>query len=292
MASNNAINNNVGGQTYYQEKVLNSTQVAGMFGAPVLFDTIPNPGANKAIVIKYWGFNLSFNSIAYTGGAGIGLYYDNARTQIAGQALPATNMNASASVCANSSGLSTVILGANAINKPIYISNATGAFATGNSSATFFAFYSIVSFDAIGFPQNCINNQSSNNVFNVAELYIPSASVQTLNGTPLSIVASPGAGIAILAQRMTSILIFNSVAYSASLVNLIPHGGSASILSSAANFISQTATQFQTTSNPSLNNYVPSNFSGLGLDIKASANPGASGNSALKIYLSYSIITL
>jgi hypothetical protein len=288
----NAINNNLGGQTYYAEKILNSTQVSAMFGAPVLFDTIPNPGANKAIVIKYWGFNLSFNSAAYTGGGTIGFYYDNSRTQIGTQNVPATNMTASASVCANSSGLSTIILGANAINKPIYISNATGAFASGNSNATFFAFYSIVSFDSVGLPQNCINNIANNNVFNVAELYVPSASVQTLNGTPLGIVASPAAGIAILPQRMTSILIFNSVAYSASLISLIPHGGSSAILSSTTNFISGTATQFQTTSNPSLNNYIPSNFSGLGLDIKANANPGASGNSALKIYLSYSIITL
>ncbi len=292
MATNNAINNNLGGQTYYAEKILNSTQIAGMNGSPVLFDTIPSPGANKATVIKYWGFDLSFNSIAYTGGAGIGLYYDNARTQVATQNLPAVNMTASASVCANSSGLATAITGTNAINKPIYISNITSAFATGNSSVTFFAFYSIINFDSSVFPQNCINNQAGNNSFNVTELYIPSASVQTLNGTPLSIVASPGAGKAIFPQRMTSMLIFNSVAYSNALVSLIPHGGSSSLLSSTTNFISGTATQLQTTSNAALNNYIPSNFSGLGLDIKASANPGVSGNSALKIYLSYSIITL
>jgi hypothetical protein len=292
MATNNAINNNLGGQVYYATKTLNSTQIAAMNGAPILFDTISNPGANKAIVIKYWGFDLSFNSAAYTGGGAINLYYDNARTQQATVNVAATNMTAAASVCTNGAGSAAIIPGANAINKPIYISNATAAFATGDSNVTFFAFYSIINIDSSGFPQNCINNQSNNNTFNVAELYIPSAQVQTLNGTPLSIVGAPAAGQAIMPERMTSILIFNSVAYSSSLVSLIPHGGATSLLTSTGSFISGTATQFQTTAVPSLSNYTPSNLSGLGLDVKASANPGASGDSALKIYLSYSIITL
>ncbi len=291
MTTNNKINSSLGGQTYYATKTLNSTQIAAMFGAPILFDTIQNPGANKAIIIKYWGFDLTFNSAAYTGGGQTNLYYDTSRTQSATGALVASNMNASSSVCANAAGVTTIIPGTNGINKPIYISNITGAFATGDSNVTFFAFYSIVSFDSVGLPQNCINNQSNNNTFNVAELYIPSASVQTLNATPLSIVAAPAAGQAIIPERMTSILVFNSVAYSNSTVSLIVHGGS-SVLTATANFIAGTVTQFQTTGVPTFSNVTPSSLSGLGLDIKASASTGASGNSALKIYLSYAIITL
>jgi len=45
---------------------------------------------------------------------------------------------------------------------------------------------------------------------------IPTAQVLTLNGTPRSLVAAPGAGKIVLIEEITCKLVFNSVAYTGS----------------------------------------------------------------------------
>lgn len=284
----NAINNNPSNQLYYAAKTLTPTQIKGMFASPVLFDTVPAPAANQAIIIRNYGFNVSFNTTAYTAGGSVGIYYDSSRTQFASSSSGAGTINATSSICTNPGTVTGVIAATNSIGKSLYISNATQAFATGDSNVTFFAYYSIVTFD----NSFHVNTPSTGNAFQVAELYIPSASVQTLNATPITIVPAAGSGIMLVPERMISLLIYNSAAYSASTVNLIYGTSGSTILTNAANLIAGAVKQWNAVGLGTVTNFATSNADNNALQIKASANPGTSGNSALKIYLSYSTITL
>lgn len=286
----NTVNAGVANQFSYARKTLNSTQITGMFGTSILFDSIPTPASNQSIIIRNFETDLSFNSAQYTAGGVINLYYDNARTQSASVGVAASAITGSVSAEASALGTPNLISAANSKGNPIYISNATQAFASGNSNVTFHAWYSLVTFDSSGIA-NKLNNNTNSATWNFAQLYIPSASVQTLDSSPLTIVSSPGSGFMLIPDRMICLLIFNSVAYSNATVQLIYGTSSTVLMSSTTNFISGTSSQHCQVS-PAFSSFTPSNGDNNSLQIKASASPGASGNSALKIYLTYSIVQL
>ena len=127
-----------------------------------------------------------------------------------------------------------------------------------------------------------------------AELSIPTASVLTLNGTPLTIAPAPGAGYAIEVINASLYVTYNSVAYatnttlmlitdtatvaqmqlSGAIANTVTRGYKIPELSSAAG-----ATATMVIGNKSLKVQV------------ATGDPTA-GNSDIKVYVLYRIITL
>lgn len=129
---------------------------------------------------------------------------------------------------------------------------------------------------------------------NYADLSIPTAQVLTLNGTPLEVVAAPGTGKAIEVISASFKLTFNSVAYATNTdLELITDTatiaqvktGSGAINGTVTQHIkfgevpSPTATDTQIIENKSLKVQVPT------------GNPTA-GNSGIKVYVFYRIITL
>jgi hypothetical protein len=283
----NSINSNLGNQLYYAAFTLNSGQITGMFASPVLL--IPAPGANKLIQIRNVIMTLNYGGTPYSGGGATALYYDNAHTQTASTTISAANVNSSSSTVINSLGVLTVISGSNSINKPIYLSNTIGAFTSGNSNVTFEIFYSIVEYDSTNVIGNT-NNIGGGNYY-TSSVYIPSASVQTLNTTPITIAAAPPAGFAIIPERAIFMLIYNSVAYSSAVLDINYGAGGTAAINSNAALLSGSVNQWNQ-SVQSYNNALPSNLNNKPLVIQASTSPGGSGNSAVKVYLNYNIVPL
>lgn len=127
-----------------------------------------------------------------------------------------------------------------------------------------------------------------------AELSIPTAQVLTLNGTPLDIVAAPGAGYAIEVISASFKLTYNSIAYATNtdfqIITDTATVAQRKVASGAINgtvtqhiilgdFPSPTATDTQIIENKSLKVQVPT------------GNPTA-GNSGIKVYVLYRIITV
>lgn len=127
-----------------------------------------------------------------------------------------------------------------------------------------------------------------------AELSIPTASVLTLNGTPLEIVAAPGAGYAIQLVAASFKLTYNSIAYATNTdLQLIADTATIAQVKTSSGAINGTVTQHiilgevpspgttdtQIIENKSLKVQVPT------------GNPTA-GNSDIKVYVLYRIITV
>ncbi len=132
----------------------------------------------------------------------------------------------------------------------------------------------------------------SEDVARTASVTVTTASVLTLNGTPVALVAAPGAGKVILVDEITCKLVFNSVAYTGSnaLELRYSNGSGAKVtadLSSAflnsasgTNYatVKSVVTQLTPVANAAVVVFVPS------------ANPGA-GNSDLVFQIKYRIVT-
>jgi hypothetical protein len=127
-----------------------------------------------------------------------------------------------------------------------------------------------------------------------AELSIATAAVLTLNATPLDIVAAPGAGYAIEVISATYGATYNSVAYATNTqLQLIASGATISqfLLSSALTFTAsgkwklyQYSSAFGATSTQVIEN--------TALQVKVSTGNPTAGNSDIKVYVLYRIITV
>lgn len=127
-----------------------------------------------------------------------------------------------------------------------------------------------------------------------ASLSIPTASVLTLNATPLDIVAAPGAGYAIEVISATYGATYNSVAYATNTqLQLITSGATIAqfLLGSALTFTAsgkwklyQYSSAFGPTSTQVIEN--------AALQVKVATGNPTAGNSDIKVYVLYRIITV
>jgi hypothetical protein len=133
----------------YTTVSITAAQFNGMYDAPKLL--IAAPGANKLIVVKQMLLAMTFVSADYAAGGVVAAQYDNT---VHGGGVLATNSEAAADFFAAAStsflfeGTNGNTVGAlpfsSTVNKGLYLSNATGAFTTGDSTWVAHIWYAII----------------------------------------------------------------------------------------------------------------------------------------------------
>ena len=132
----------------YAQVAMTAAEFNGMYAAPKLL--VAAPGANKLIVLDKILLNQTFVSASYAAGGVVAPQYDST-VQGAGTAASDTTIAAATinGIASNSivglRGLIAVTASAALINKGIYLSNATGAFTTGDGTWTVDVWYHTVS---------------------------------------------------------------------------------------------------------------------------------------------------
>lgn len=128
---------------------LTAAQINGMYATPV--QLLPAPGAGKLIIIDSIIWDVAFVSAQYAAGGAISAQYGNT-IHGAGPAASATLAAATLNSVAASSflgeaGSSTVldVTKTASLNTAVFISNATAAFTTGDSTVNLYIRYRIVS---------------------------------------------------------------------------------------------------------------------------------------------------
>ncbi len=126
---------------------LSAAQIAAMYTTPV--QLIAAPGSGKLILIDEILWDIAFVSAQYTAGGAIQAQYSNTTHGAGPQAsasIAAATLNgvAASGFIANGSGSATLNAPATVENTAVYISNATQAFATGDSTATLYVKYRVV----------------------------------------------------------------------------------------------------------------------------------------------------
>lgn len=135
--------------TNYAEVSLTAAQFNGMYATPVLL--VAAPGANKLLVVDKMVLEMTFVSADYAAGGVVAAQYDSTAH---GAGALATNSEAAADFFAAAS-TSFMFLGASgntvgavpfstSVNKGLYLSNATQAFTTGDSTWTAKVWYKII----------------------------------------------------------------------------------------------------------------------------------------------------
>lgn len=131
----------------YAEVNMTAAQWNGMYATPV--QMIAAPGANKMVLIDVFAINLLFGTTQFASGGAVGLQYGNT-AHLAGAPASATEAAADFNAAAASTmfriggGLSTGAALSAAANAAVYISNATGAFTTGDSTFKVQLWYKII----------------------------------------------------------------------------------------------------------------------------------------------------
>ncbi len=133
----------------YTTVAITAAQFNGMYAAPKLL--IAAPGANKLIVVKQMALVMTYGSAAFASGGVVAAQYDST---VHGAGVLATNSEAAADFFATAStsflfeGTNGNTVGAlpfsTTVNKGLYLSNATGAFTTGDSTFVAQIWYSII----------------------------------------------------------------------------------------------------------------------------------------------------
>jgi hypothetical protein len=129
------------------EVSLSAAQFNGMYATPV--QLVAAPGANNVILVDKVVLNMTFVSAQYAAGGAVGLQYGNT-AHLAGPAASATEAasdytSAAASTLFSIAGsLSTGAPVASAANAGVFISNASGAFTTGDGTFNVRVWYKVV----------------------------------------------------------------------------------------------------------------------------------------------------
>lgn len=127
---------------------LTAAQVNGMFGTPVLL--LAAAGAGKLIVVQDIVWDVAFVSAAYAAGGVIAAQYGNtihgAGPAASGTLAAATLNGVVASSFLSQSGSAAVlnVTKTASLNTAVYISNATAAFTTGDSTVTLYVRYRVI----------------------------------------------------------------------------------------------------------------------------------------------------
>jgi len=118
----------------YRSVSLNTAAITGMFATPV--ELIPAPGANKFIVVEAVVIDYTYGGTAFTGGGTISFVYgtsgSNASGTMGGALFTTGTTDRLGWSIANGNNSNTRT---SVVNQAVNITNATGAFATGNGSA-------------------------------------------------------------------------------------------------------------------------------------------------------------
>lgn len=129
------------------EVSLTAAQFNGMYATPV--SVIAAPGANKAIIVNHAVLNMTYGAAQFAAGGAVGLQYGST-AHLAGAPASATEAatdftGASASTLFRfGAGLSTGAAVSAAANAAVYISNATAAFTTGDSTFNLWIWYEVI----------------------------------------------------------------------------------------------------------------------------------------------------
>ena len=124
---------------------VSAAQFNGMYATPVLL--VAAPGANKLIVVDRMELIMTFGSTNFAAGGVVAAQYDST---VHGVGIPATNTEAAADFFAAAStafvfnGSTTLAPFSTSVNKGLYLSNATGAFTTGDSTFVVKVHYRVV----------------------------------------------------------------------------------------------------------------------------------------------------
>jgi len=128
---------------------ITAAQFLGMYAAPV--QLIAAPGANRLIVVNSMQLVLTYGTAAFAGGGVVAAQYDST---VHGAGVLATNSEAAADFAVTASTTFNFIsesgntVGAlpfsTTVNKGLYLSNATGAFTTGDSTIVAKVRYEII----------------------------------------------------------------------------------------------------------------------------------------------------
>lgn len=126
---------------------LTAAQVNGMYATPV--QLIAAPGSGKLILIDSILWDIAFVSAQYAAGGAIQAQYGNTvhgAGSPASASIAAATLNgvAASGFIANGSGAATLNAPATVENTAVYLSNATAAFTTGDSTVTLYIRYRIV----------------------------------------------------------------------------------------------------------------------------------------------------
>lgn len=126
---------------------LTAAQINGMYAAPV--QIVAAPGAGKLILIESILWDIAFVSAQYAAGGAIQAQYGNTVHGAGSQAsasIAAATLNgvAASGFIANGSGAATLNAPATVENTAVFMSNATGAFTTGDSTVTLYVRYRVV----------------------------------------------------------------------------------------------------------------------------------------------------
>lgn len=132
----------------YASVAITAAEFNGMYAAPKLL--IAAPGANKLIVVERMALLMTFVAAAYAAGGIVAAQYDN--TVHGGGVLATNSQQASDFQAAASdaflfngaSGDNSDALFSAAVNKGLYLSNATGAFTTGDGTWVAHIWYKII----------------------------------------------------------------------------------------------------------------------------------------------------
>lgn len=125
---------------------LTALQFKDMYGAP--FEIIPAPGAGNLIVIDQMNLLMVYGTTPYAAGGPVLLQYGSS-VHGAGQAASATiaaaNLQGSASDAELVAGVLSNAAFSSCVDMPVYLSNQTAAFATGDSTFICNVWYRVVS---------------------------------------------------------------------------------------------------------------------------------------------------
>lgn len=123
-----------------------TAEFKGMYAAPK--ELLPAPGANRMYVVKKVALELDYNSAQYTGGGAVAVQYDDtvngAGTDASEDIAAATINGYSADSIVGADGEIESAAASTIVNKGLYLSNETAAFADGDSPVYVHLEYSVV----------------------------------------------------------------------------------------------------------------------------------------------------
>ncbi len=126
---------------------LTAAQIKALYDTPV--QLVAAPGSGKLILIDSILWDIAFGTLQYTAGGAIQAQYGNTVHGAGAQAsasIAAATLNgvAASGFLANGSGAATLNAPATVENTAVFLSNATADFATGDSTATLYVRYRVV----------------------------------------------------------------------------------------------------------------------------------------------------
>jgi hypothetical protein len=130
-------------------------------------------------------------------------------------------------------------------------------------------------------------------IIRTAKLFIPSASVLTLNSVPLTIVPAPGVGKAIEASTCAMKMTFNSLAYATNTqLRLITDTAPDPQVVFGANVLSSSTSIFRTISSTTTTNQGENIVENKDLTVLVDTGDPTAGDSDITVYVSYRIIEI